>query len=92
MPQATHFNIFVKPLFCSIFCVLLYSAWALLHLFRKHLAQLNKTAVKDIDLCYVFPPIVFMDFEEAAAVLQKNLYRFIFRIYNPIFPYPCLLV
>lgn len=61
-------------------------------LFRKYPVQLHETPVKHVDFCHVFPPIVFMNFQGAIAILQKHLYGLVFWVHNPVFPNPRPLV
>ena len=62
------------------------------HLFRKHFAQLDETSLKHIDLCHILLSIDLVDSESAVAGLKQDADCSVFRIYNPIFLNPGLLI
>ena len=60
--------------------------------FRKHLVQLDKASLQDIDLCDTVPVIDLMELEHSAAVQKHDLYRLFFRADKPVFPHSGPLV
>ena len=80
-----------NDLYIFRFCLKAFS-FHVFAIFRKYLAQIDKTALQNTDSCYVPPLVDFLCPKAAAIIRKKYQYEFIFRVDNPVFANLCLLV